>query len=1154
MSVVLGDRIAVRSRFARSANVERDLARPEPLDGYVVTARVLDVLARVARKAEEGQAGGAWSLTGPYGTGKSSLALLIDAVLGPPAPTRETALRLIGDASPETAAALRRAHERHGTWKTGFHRGLVTANREPLSLTVLRALRSAYTRTPQSTGLSAANVLHSALRDETSDDPPRTEPSPASIVQTARALAKNAPLLLIIDEFGKNLEAVREDHQDPYLLQQLAEAGQGSGLPVFLLTLQHMSFEEYFAGSAEPTRREWAKVQGRFGDISFFESSAQLRTLVGSVFYAKDSAMKQRIARWAASRADEMRSLGIAELAEPEAVASCYPLHPLTAMVLPELCGRYGQHERTLFSFLTSYDSASVTRFLAAKRVPSRGPLPSLGLEHLYDYFVGSSAFGGLGSRQSSRWSEIAIRLRDATGLSKPQTCMAKRIAVLNLVSTTGVVRASRALLSLTEPHADRVLADLEGAGIVAYRDFSDEYRIWQGSDIDIGRLLQRARFRIRRRSLVDVLSAMEPLDPVVAARHSAENDVLRVFKRRYADAAQPVEPLDPFSDYDGEVLLVVDSMHMTPSLAKGLRATKPMVAAIPQDVTKLDEAAREVLAIRTSLEEPLVAEDWVVRREMAERMAHARANLEAALHDTFLEDACRWILLDPSGPEELQSGRGSHALSNAADIAYEYTPIIGNEVLNRAQLTSQGAKARRLLIGAMIDRETEPDLGLEGHGPEVAMYRAFLRQTGMHRPSTRGAAGFRLGPPRATDSLAHAWEVMGEQFVRAKARRVNLRDLYCALLSSPIGMKEGAIPVFVTVALLASRDEIAIYEHGTFRPLLAPEVSERMVRNPHHFDIKHFANTTGARRSVVNALAKRLGVRPAFRRYRVANVLGIAGHLVSQFRRLDKFTLRTRSLTPDALALRTAILEAVEPDELLFERLPECLALPAVPVDTERYLEEAVYAKRLGWALDELTGRRAKLADELLALLLRIAAERTRLAVSGQAAALDGEVLDPAVRAFVLALKGDAAKPNSEWISTIATVLSKKAPTEWTDHDLARFERELRVQVAAFQRLLALHVEGRATGRGAFHAFRVTVTKPDGREHDRLVSLDEIDRPIAERILDDALAQLEGDMGSKERAEKALLACLGERLLPPAHQEHPESMKHAKARRTRHA
>ena len=248
------------------------------------------------------------------------------------------------------------------------------------------------------------------------------------------------------------------------------------------------------------------------------------------------------------------------------------------------------------------------------------------------------------------------------------------------------------------------------------------------------------------------------------------------------------------------------------------------------------------------------------------------------------------------------------------------------------------------------------------------------------------------------------------------------------------------------------------------------------------------------------------------------------------------------------------AIVGAVEPDDLLFDRLPESFELPAVPADAKQYLDEVAYAERLGSAMDELSGRYAKLEDELLAQLLRTAAEKTRLAVSGQAASLDGEVLDPAVRAFVLALKGEAAKTDAEWIGTIATVLSKKAPTEWTDQDLTRFRHELRVHVAAFQRLLALHAEGRARGGGPFQAFRVTITRPDGREHDRLVAVDETDRPLAEKVLEDSLARLESDLGSHEQAEKALLACLGERLLPQQNQGNREPVTDSKTRSTRHA
>ena len=164
----LANSISVRARFARSASLERDIARLEPLDGYVVTARALDVVERIAEATANGAAGGAWSLTGPYGSGKSSLALLIDAALGDDSDTRALALRLIDEASPEVGELIRSAHRRHGTKTCGFHRGLVTAGREPLNRTVLWALYAAVLRSygeiPSSKGFRAAATLKAPLK------------------------------------------------------------------------------------------------------------------------------------------------------------------------------------------------------------------------------------------------------------------------------------------------------------------------------------------------------------------------------------------------------------------------------------------------------------------------------------------------------------------------------------------------------------------------------------------------------------------------------------------------------------------------------------------------------------------------------------------------------------------------------------------------------------------------------------------------------------------------------------------------------------------------------------------------------------------------------------------------------------------------------
>ena len=1003
---VLADHISVRGRFAHSANLERDADRSQPFEGYVVTARALDAVERIFTAAATGPAGGAWSLTGPYGSGKSSLALLLDAALGGPSRARDIVWTLIDEASPAVAELVRQAHRRHRTRAAGFHRGLVTAGREPLSHTLLRALHSAVLRTygevPPVGRFRAADLLEAALEDADTTDPRRTGPSPASLIEIARCLAEDAPLLLIIDEFGKNLEAIRDgDNSDPYLFQQLAEAGQGSGLPIFLLTLQHLSFEDYLSGADGVRLSEWAKVQGRFEDIAYVESARQTRALIGTVFEIRGEALRGRITRWARHHAEAMRSLGIADLSEPEVAASCYPLHPLAAMILPELCSRYGQHERTLFSFLARPGSASAASFLVRTELSDRGLLPSLGLDSVYDYFVASGSPTAVSAGRSSRWTEIAIRLRDIHGLSPRQVQMAKAVALLNLVSTTGALRASSRMLSLIDPDSDKTLTELEAAGVVIYRDFADEYRIWQGTDVDLRRLLDAAHQRVRRRPLAETLRTVDEPLPVVAARHSAKHDMFRVFKRRYASGNEPVEPLGASAPYDGEVLLVVDPDQTVPSLSETAASAKPVVAAVPKDLSALDRAAREVAAVTIALKDPTVEADWVARRELGERLAETQIALDCAVHITFGADACRWFLLGASGAAELSAGRGTAALSEAADLAYPSTPRVRNEMLNRTELTSQGAKARRVLLKAMIEHGAEPGLGLGGYGPEVAMYRAFLKRTELHGHDDRNDAMVFRNP---TDpSLQPAWAVVEGEFKRSKTRRINLNDIYAALLLPPVGMKAAVVPVFVTAALLARSDEIAIYEHGTFQPLMTPDLSERMVRNHSHFDIKHFANITGARRKVVEALADRLGVRPRFRKHRVANVLSIVGYLVSQVRNLDNYTRRTRNLTSTTRAVRDALAAAIEPDKLLFDNLPDALGFRPIPPDAETYAKAGGYAVSVGAALEELAGSHDRLLAELFEFLLETSDETKRLAITGQAAALENEILNPAVRAFVL-------------------------------------------------------------------------------------------------------------------------------------------------------
>ena len=338
----------------------------------------------------------------------------------------------------------------------------------------------------------------------------------------------------------------------------------------------------------------------------------------------------------------------------------------------------------------------------------------------------------------------------------RAQVRLAKAIALLNLVATTGTVRASRQVLTLIDADSATTLDELDSAGIVTYRDFADEYRIWHGTDIDIRGLLDTAHQRVQRQSLAEILSATVPPQPVVAARHSAEHNVLRVFARRYADSGESIEPLDAFSPYDGEVLLVVGEDQTAPTVAQSGNGAKPVVAAIPDDLTELATAAREVAAVTAALDDPTVSDDWVARLELGERLAQSRSTLDSAIVGTFSAED---LHMDPPRrrrEHHTPSRTGQRSpVCRGGHWPTPPTPTVRNEMLNRTDLTSQGAKARRLLLKAMIEHGSDPDLGLEGYGPEMAMYRAFLERTGLHGDDKRNDTKiFRTDGPITAPSL----------------------------------------------------------------------------------------------------------------------------------------------------------------------------------------------------------------------------------------------------------------------------------------------------------------------------------------------------------------------------------------------------------------
>ena len=93
--MLLKNVVSVASRFQRSVNIELDTVSAEFLDGYVASPSSILLLRELAQHVSDAQQG-AFTWTGPFGSGKSSLALMLSGLLSGDVKLKQVSEKTIG--------------------------------------------------------------------------------------------------------------------------------------------------------------------------------------------------------------------------------------------------------------------------------------------------------------------------------------------------------------------------------------------------------------------------------------------------------------------------------------------------------------------------------------------------------------------------------------------------------------------------------------------------------------------------------------------------------------------------------------------------------------------------------------------------------------------------------------------------------------------------------------------------------------------------------------------------------------------------------------------------------------------------------------------------------------------------------------------------
>ena len=189
--------------------------------------------------------------------------------------------------------------------------------------------------------------------------------------------------------------------------------------------------------------------------------------------------------------------------------------------------------------------------------------------------------------------------------------------------------------------------------------------------------------------------------------------------------------------------------------------------------------------------------------------------------------------------------------------------------------------------------------------------------------------------------------------FKEAKNTRLPIDEIYRKTSVPALWNEEGRDSIFLVIALQLNKDKIAIYENGTFQTIFNQASAELLIANPQTFSIKHFGNVKGGRKDLIDALQEKFKIATADET-RVSNVLSVLTYIITELQNLKPYTLRTKNLSHKTIKVRTALLQASEPDILLFEELPESLGISALGHDSD-YEDLQKFVDELRQALNEL-------------------------------------------------------------------------------------------------------------------------------------------------------------------------------------------------------
>ena len=778
-------------------------------------------------------------------------------------------------------------------------------------------------------------------------------------------------LVIFIDEFGKVLEhaAKNNPERELYFMQKLAEFVNVPTRDILLIATLHQNFNAYSRKLNEVQKEEWTKVKGRFQELVFVEPVEQL------LYLAAAQNEQRKLAQDHHETIGTLTALAketkfVSQEFSDETTRALAPLEPFAAYVITQAIQRYGQNERSLFSFLNARGRNSLSEY--------QGEVYQL--QNCYDYiYYNFYSYLKEANADSMQWSSMQVAIERVEGQSwdakqdlVAAIKMVKAIGLLNLFGNSSF-RMSReetalyAKAALGIEDALGLLNELEQYKIIRYASYKSRYILFDGTDINIEDEIRKAGLVVSRPlNYVDEIRnyCFKKVAPVKACYYQKGTP-------RYFEYEVLGEGMDqtPVGDTDGYIQLIFssskDALKETCKLSE--RCENAIIFVCFKNTDEWVSHLYQIEKYKYILGKVLIDKsDKVAINEINNLMEYEKVVLNKSLSDSLFtyNGDVTWVFKGEE--QQVRSLREfNQLLSVVCDEIYPQTPVMNNELFNKHKLSSSISSAKGKFLAALLSQSNEQDFGFpaDKFPPEKTIYYSLLKNTGLH------VNGEFVGTP-TNEGIMPLWNAC-EEFLASttyKARKIS--ELIKKLSAKPYKLKQGFLDYWIPTYLYIKKQDYSLYgANGAYIPNISMEFFELLQKHPGEYLVKAF-DVTGVKVEIFNQYRKFLNVGELDRIKSDDFIDTIKPFFFFYNKRLNDYAKHTHKFNHEqTIRFRDTLARAKDPEKTFFEDLPEALGYDKEALQNPEKVQEFCYV--INRAVKELRSCYSDMIDRVESRLL---------------------------------------------------------------------------------------------------------------------------------------------------------------------------------------